>query len=158
MWLLGPFARLVYDQFARIAIRSIESRQRNVLAVVGYPAGEAKGRLATLPILGPIQFSDTVRQELHRRDTLAKSGFRPDARKADRQSRPYRRPEQVKHHGVGRNDPLSGNDAAATPPRLTGAEDPTCRQDAPRGHRYGRLSRNERPRPRQSDQPPRSSF
>ncbi|PIK35642.1 hypothetical protein BSL78_27529 [Apostichopus japonicus] len=34
MWLLGSQDRLVYDQFERIAIRSVESRRRNVLAAV----------------------------------------------------------------------------------------------------------------------------
>ncbi|PIK38300.1 putative receptor-type tyrosine-protein phosphatase alpha [Apostichopus japonicus] len=127
-------------------------------------SGRFKEKLANLPILGEDlfdgQFGETVKNELERRETLSKSGFsRPDTRRGERQSRPYRRPDQSRPPRGRAQRPAywkrgSGNAAKS----FRGGRPDRSPRRSPRGHRYGRLSRDERPRPRRDDQPPRSSF
>lgn len=44
LWLLGPLARLIYDQFVRMSIKLVESRRANILAAMRLPEGEALER------------------------------------------------------------------------------------------------------------------
>ncbi|PIK35744.1 hypothetical protein BSL78_27440 [Apostichopus japonicus] len=50
--LLGPLVRLAYDQFARVATRSVKARRQNIVSAIHWPSTEAKDRMLELPILG----------------------------------------------------------------------------------------------------------
>ncbi|PIK48756.1 reverse transcriptase [Apostichopus japonicus] len=155
LWLLGPLARLVYDQFARISIRSVETRRRNVLAAVNWPAGDSKEKLANLPILGEDlfdgQFGETVKHELERRE-LCQSRASPARTLVGVRDSHALTDAQIVEVAYWKRG--SGNAAKS----FRGGRPDRSPRRSPRGHRYGRLSRDERPRPRRDDQPPRSSF
>ncbi|XP_071842958.1 uncharacterized protein [Apostichopus japonicus] len=50
--LLGPLVRLAYDQFARVATRSVKARRQNIVSAIHWPSTEANDRMLELPILG----------------------------------------------------------------------------------------------------------
>lgn len=51
MWLLGPLARLIYDQFTRMFIKLIKSRCSNVLWAMRWLKEDALERLVHLLIV-----------------------------------------------------------------------------------------------------------
>ncbi|KAJ8026083.1 Polycomb group RING finger protein 3 [Holothuria leucospilota] len=53
VFLLGPLARLVYDQFARVALKAVKVRRANVLDTFQWPSVEARNRLEQLPVASP---------------------------------------------------------------------------------------------------------
>ena len=55
---LGPLSRLIYDQFAKVALKSVRVRRRNVLDSFDWPSSEARSRLEQLPVLGDDLFND----------------------------------------------------------------------------------------------------
>ncbi|PIK45750.1 hypothetical protein BSL78_17390 [Apostichopus japonicus] len=126
--LLGPLVRLAFDQFARVAIRSVKARRENVISSIRWPSVEAKERMLALPSLGDDLFAGSFQQKLQeevsRRETLAKSEFRSSERF---RSRPHRLRESRPTRG-GRGTSLR------TPMRGT-----------PRGRSRGTTSRPPRP-------------
>ena len=52
LYMIGPLARLVYDQFARISLKSGEVWRGNVLDVFNWPTSEARSHLEQLLVLG----------------------------------------------------------------------------------------------------------
>lgn len=56
LFLLGPLARLIYDQFARVTLKTVQVRRDNVLDAFDWPSPEARDRLLGLPVLGPDLF------------------------------------------------------------------------------------------------------
>ena len=55
--LIGPLARLVFDQFSRIAIKSVISRRSNLLQTMEWPSSELKDSLLNLPKTGADLFN-----------------------------------------------------------------------------------------------------
>ncbi|XP_071847285.1 uncharacterized protein [Apostichopus japonicus] len=116
LWLLGPLARLIYDQFARMSVKLVESRRDNVLAAMRWPDGETRERLTHLPIanedLFAGQFADAVQSEFTKRDSLAKTSFsRLNTRRPQGQNAPTRSfsgPRPVRSRGRS-NAPSSGD-------------------------------------------------
>ena len=86
VFLLGPLARLVYDQFARVALKAVKVRRGNVLDSFQWPSAEARSRLEQLPVAGPDlfagQFLDRFVQEVKRHEETASAFFKPPARPA----------------------------------------------------------------------------
>ena len=76
-----PLARLVYDQFARIALKSIEVRRGNVLDTFRWPTSEARSRLERLPVIGPDlfngEFISKLSEEVKRHQETASASFAP---------------------------------------------------------------------------------
>ncbi|PIK62944.1 hypothetical protein BSL78_00071 [Apostichopus japonicus] len=111
--LLGPLVRLAYDQFARVATRSVKARRENVVSAIRWPSTEARNRMLALPVLGEDlfggNFQKKLQEEVARRETLAKSEFRPSA---TQRPRPFRPRE---------NKPTRGARAAPARPLSRGA-------------------------------------
>ncbi|XP_071826664.1 uncharacterized protein [Apostichopus japonicus] len=125
--MLSPLVRLAFDQFARVAVRSVKARRENVVSSIRWPSIEAKTRMLSLPSLGDDLFAGSFQQKLQeevaRRETLAKSEFRSSERSKPRPQRPREsRPSR------GRNQP----------PRQSG-------RGAPRGRGRGSFNRPSRP-------------
>ena len=78
--LFGPLARLNYDQFARVAIKTVATRRESLVSAIRWPSVEAKARMLSLPFRGPDlfagQFQTRLQEEVTRRETLVKSNFR----------------------------------------------------------------------------------
>ena len=81
VYLLGPLARLIFDQFARIALKSVRVRRGNILDAFPWPSTEARGRLEQLPVCSPDlfsnQFLDRFVQEVKRHEETASAFFKP---------------------------------------------------------------------------------
>ena len=56
LFLLGPLARLIFDQFARVALKAVDVRRGNVVDAFAWPSTEARSRLEWLPVFGPDLF------------------------------------------------------------------------------------------------------
>ena len=54
IFLLGPLTRQVYDQFGRVALKSVDIRRNRVLSVFNWPYADARARLEQLPVLGSV--------------------------------------------------------------------------------------------------------
>ncbi|PIK47829.1 reverse transcriptase [Apostichopus japonicus] len=62
--LLGPLVRLAYDQFARVATRSVKARRENVVSAIRWPSTEARNRMLALPVLGEDLFGGNFQKKL----------------------------------------------------------------------------------------------
>ena len=86
VFLLGPLARLVYDQFARVALKAVKVRRANVLDSFQWPSAEARSRLEQLPVVSPDlfsgQFMEKFAEEVKRHEETASAFFKPPARSA----------------------------------------------------------------------------
>ena len=86
VFLLGPLARLVYDQFARVALKAVKVRRANVLDTFRWPSTEARNRLEQLPVASPDlfagQFLEKFAQEVKRHEETASAFFKPPSRPA----------------------------------------------------------------------------
>lgn len=84
VYLLGPLSRLVYDQFARVALKAVRVRRGNILDAFPWPSAEARSRLEQLPVTSPDlfanQFLDKFVQEVKRHEETASAFFKPPAR------------------------------------------------------------------------------
>ena len=79
IFLLGPLARQIYDQFARVAIKSIKVRRDNVLGVFKWPYPEARAHLEQLPFLGKDlfdgRFLEAFVKEVDKHKVVAQTSF-----------------------------------------------------------------------------------
>ena len=116
VYLLGPLSRLVYDQFARVALKSVHVRRENILDAFAWPSSEARGRLEHLPVVGSDlfngQFLEKLVEEVKRHEETAAASFKspptkptsiPPARPAASRGRqrPSRRVRKARGGGRG---------------------------------------------------------
>ena len=84
IFLLGPLTRQVFDQFGRVALKSVGIRRNNVLSVFNWPYADARARLEQLPVLGSVLFSgkffETFKREVERHRVVSQTSFAPQAR------------------------------------------------------------------------------
>ncbi|XP_071846182.1 uncharacterized protein [Apostichopus japonicus] len=141
--LLGPLVRLAYDQFARVATRSVKARRQNIVSAIHWPSTEAKDRMLELPILGEDLFAGCfqkkLQEEVARRETLAKSEFRPPP---TQRTRPFRPRESRAPRGT-RAAPAKSMSRGALRGRSRGAAFRPTRPWAPRGGRGSTSTRRD---------------
>ena len=86
VYLLGQLSRLVYDQFARVALKAVRVRRGNILDAFPWPSAEARSHLEQLPVTSPDlfanQFLDRFVQEVKRHEETASAFFKPPPRPA----------------------------------------------------------------------------
>lgn len=95
--LLGPLARRVYDQFARVSIKSVTERRDIILDAMQLSHESVRRRFQDLPVLGDDifagQFDSVLQEEAKRKTDLQKahlSGSRPFSRRSPPRNRPSR--------------------------------------------------------------------
>ena len=79
VFMLGPLSRLIYDQFARVSLKSTEMRRQNVLNAFDWPTKEARASLEKLPVLGSDlfhgEFLQTLQKEVLRHKEALEASF-----------------------------------------------------------------------------------
>ena len=82
LFLLGPLARLIYDQFARVTIKATQVRRDNVLDTFDWPTQEARSRLERLPMVGSDlfagEFLPKLAEEVKRFQETSEASFKPE--------------------------------------------------------------------------------
>ncbi|KAJ8034652.1 hypothetical protein HOLleu_21579 [Holothuria leucospilota] len=77
--LLGPIARLSYDQFAMVAVRASLDRRELVLDNIHWPSFDIRRSFMDLPLSGPDlfggKFDDQLSSEIKRRKDINKAEF-----------------------------------------------------------------------------------
>ncbi|PIK49492.1 hypothetical protein BSL78_13640 [Apostichopus japonicus] len=112
--MLSPLVRLAFDQFARVAVRSVKARRENVVSSIRWPSIEAKTRMLSLPSLGD--------------DLLLGASSRSCKRKLQGE-----RPSQSQNSGH-RKDPSRGpNDRGKVDPQGAETNPPDSQEEAPLG-------------------------
>lgn len=78
--LLGPLARLLFSQSARVAVKTMKCRRQNVLATMKWPSPDTKNSLLELPFEGSDLFAgcfqSKLEEEVRRHEAVVKSAFR----------------------------------------------------------------------------------
>ncbi|KAJ8040210.1 UDP-glucuronosyltransferase 2B23 [Holothuria leucospilota] len=104
--ILGPLSRLIFDQFARIAVRSVQERRDLLLESLSWPTQDIKRRFLDLPLEGKDifggRFDEHLQVEVKRRKDLKKADFRLPAAFSRRRSPDFRRssrPSQPRSSG-----------------------------------------------------------
>ncbi|KAJ8018157.1 Carbamoyl-phosphate synthase [ammonia], mitochondrial [Holothuria leucospilota] len=104
--ILGPLSRLIFDQFARIAVRSVQERRDLLLESLSWPTQDIKRRFLDLPLEGKDifggRFDEHLQTEVKRRKDLKKADFRLPAASSRRRSPDFRRssrPSQPRSSG-----------------------------------------------------------
>ena len=118
VYLLGPLSRLVFDQFARVALKSVRVRRGNILDAFAWPSTEARSRMEQLPVVSADlfngQFLEKLVEEVKRHEETAAASFKPpptkpavtpQARPAAAAPRGKQRSRRRKARGTGRGDP-----------------------------------------------------
>ena len=79
VFLLGPLARQMFDQFSRMALKSVRVRRDNLLSLFHWPYPEARARLEQLPYLSSDlfdgRFLETFQKEVQKHKVLAETSF-----------------------------------------------------------------------------------
>lgn len=77
--ILGPVARLSYDQFAKVAVKASSDRRELVLDSIRWPSDDIKRRFMELPLSGPDlfagKFEEQLLTEIKRRKDINKADF-----------------------------------------------------------------------------------
>lgn len=77
--LLGPISRLIFDQFARVMVRSTMERRELVLDALPWPSQYIKSSFQSLPMLGSDmfggKFGEHLQQEATKQRTLKEAEF-----------------------------------------------------------------------------------
>ena len=77
--ILGPVARLSYDQFAKVAVKATRDRRELILDSIRWPSEDIKQRFMKLPLSGPDlfagKFEDQLLTEIKRRKDINKANF-----------------------------------------------------------------------------------
>ncbi|KAJ8017681.1 hypothetical protein HOLleu_44739 [Holothuria leucospilota] len=77
--ILGPVARLSYDQFAKVAVKASFDRRELVLDSIRWPSDDIKRRFMELPLSGPDlfagKFEEQLLTEIKRRKDINKADF-----------------------------------------------------------------------------------
>ena len=83
--LLGPLSRLIYDQFARVSLKAVETRRKTVLGFLDWPTLVTK-KLVDLPSLGDDLFGHKFEETLKAENKRHKESLEVDfsSRAADR--------------------------------------------------------------------------
>lgn len=93
--LLGPLSRLIFDQFSRVAVRSVQERRDLVMDALIWPTQDIKRRFLELPLTGPDifggQFEDHLQTEVKRQKDLKKADFRTPRSSLSRRRSPDRK-------------------------------------------------------------------
>ncbi|KAJ8025959.1 Ribonuclease H2 subunit A [Holothuria leucospilota] len=94
---LGPLARRVYDQFARVSIKSVTERRDIILDAMQLSHESVRRRFQDLPVIGDDifagQFDFVLQEEAKRKTDLQKahlSGSRPFSRRSPPRNHPSR--------------------------------------------------------------------
>ncbi|PIK40446.1 hypothetical protein BSL78_22729 [Apostichopus japonicus] len=99
--LLGPLVRLAYDQFARVATRSVKARRESIVSAIHWPSIEAKTRMLALPSLGEDLFAGSLQQKLQEEVAEERPWRSRNFRSSVRQRpRPFRPRENRPTRGV----------------------------------------------------------
>ena len=119
LFLLGPLARLIYDQFARVTIKATQVRRDNVLDTFDWPTQEARSRLERLPMVGSDlfagEFLTKLAEEVKRFQETSEAPLNPNHRRAPHPSVP--RPGSPLEDGRPGSPGGLLEDAEATPRR-----------------------------------------
>ena len=119
--LLGPLSRRIYDQFARVSVKTVADRRDLILEAMRLSQENVKRRFRDLPVLGQDifagQFETVLQEEAKRKKDLLKanlSGSRSfSGRSSSRRSPPRNRPSR--HPARGRQSYSSGSRPSTRP-------------------------------------------
>lgn len=152
--ILGPLSRLIFDQFARIAVRSVQERRDLLLESLSWPTQDIKRRFLDLPLEGKDifggRFDEHLQVEVKRRKDLKKADFRLPAAFSRRRSPDFRRssrPSQPRSSGSSdrrRSDhPFRRRPSIRNDSQVPGRQTPFNRpaRDSTRGRGRGRFQK-----------------
>ena len=107
--MLCPLARLIFDQFCRISVRSTISRRNTVLKNLDLPSKDVRDRFEKLPLVGVDlfggKFEETLSTEVKKQRSDVDSDFlMRGSRRSSSVRRPFRRGEPFSSRGGRRSD------------------------------------------------------
>ena len=77
--MLGPVARIIFDQFVKISVRSVKDRRGLLLDSLSWPSTSIKNSFADLPMLGSDlfggKFVDNLQEEAKKKKALQEADF-----------------------------------------------------------------------------------
>ena len=77
--LVGPLARRVYDQFARVSVKAVMEQRESIVEAMRLPQRDIKRRFLELPVTGEDlfggQFDEQLQSEVKRRKDMLKASF-----------------------------------------------------------------------------------
>ena len=120
--MLGPLSRLIFDQFARVSLKSTQERRSNLLDAFAWPSAEARSHLQDLPVLGDDlfhgEFFQRFSEEVKRNLEVSSASFLPPPKPAPSTQPRAPRSSRKKKQGQGRGSaPQQGRGSAKSSKR-----------------------------------------